>query len=945
MPFLCYDAADSLIHAGRCSAEEWVRLQSGWRALGLRMTCCPAAAIPVTLETGTRFFRHHLGEDCGSEGESVEHQAAKAEAAIAAAEAGWTVQVEGQGFAPSGEEWRADVLCERGEERVAVEIQMSRQSLDEYARRQALYAASGVRGMWLVGHAGFDRRWATAELPAIHIEFDGLKASAALGQRSVLRQPLGEFVKEYLAGRWYCRRPLKVPAVLIPELTACLDCGRAIRAGRVIAAFPGEADDRYPSRPIFSWYGGYHKDEPLKDAAWEQNGIIALEEQAEKCPYCRGRLAPVRYGPEAMLKGQHPISSRHGTIRLDASGWWRTGEPLLPRGWVTRRRPATGRALSVAEIIKKQDDKLPDNLRQPMRHRRRACQALLSAIDGLTDWESSEGRWRDSPEGRWLPDVVVEETMPNQGGRRIAYFLALGEEALESRRKHALLAKAAGFEALLLNPTSRLQQFTDHPTEIVVEYGDEPSVTLAGTRMPLERFAADFVRSQWVQRTYVTVPYSSIPEAASCPSCGRTGTTARHVALHFGEADIAFGDDVVVLPISALSSRAVYPIGRRHTGGALSRYCVCGANMTSNLPSEVVIADYSDIQVRNGRMSMYVGPWVRRGSVPTMPEALGVAEGSGGWTPDDWLRHVARIAPPPEHDALMFRHAALGAIEQGARAAAGIVDVMHVEDGVVLVRNRSEVTAVALLSTMPGSGADDRVRAEIEALSALVKKAGVTDTYWFSPLPHLPHREHRFPVVSIGQDEQGMWAAPTHDGMVMPLDGFVAGLLDGEWENVGTLDLAVVLVPEQVRCACGEVSIITPWCAATPVGRHVPTFAPTLGAKGAGTVSIVDSETLRARAHRHLKVVPYVERPDGTVAQPCRRCGRDLLSALTPETLLKRWAGAGSGQGVKRVSVNRWCRVGEAILVQPWLVAGKPSTTRQSVEEWLSKTAPQQALF
>lgn len=105
---------------------------------------CGHPAFPRVSRLGTRHFVHE--RDCGSHRpESAEHLYVKAAVASSVTEAGWSAatEVPGRGFV-------ADVLARRGDMRVAFEVQKSRQVLREYERRQATYAAAGIRCVWLV---------------------------------------------------------------------------------------------------------------------------------------------------------------------------------------------------------------------------------------------------------------------------------------------------------------------------------------------------------------------------------------------------------------------------------------------------------------------------------------------------------------------------------------------------------------------------------------------------------------------------------------------------------------------------------------------------------------------------------------------------------------------------------------------------------------------------
>jgi hypothetical protein len=93
---------------------------------------------------GTPHFVHERDSDCHAR-ESPEHLHLKAVVARAVAAAGWEPWTEapGDGFV-------ADVLATRRDQKVAFEVQRSRQVLSKYRQRQQTYARSGVRAVWLV---------------------------------------------------------------------------------------------------------------------------------------------------------------------------------------------------------------------------------------------------------------------------------------------------------------------------------------------------------------------------------------------------------------------------------------------------------------------------------------------------------------------------------------------------------------------------------------------------------------------------------------------------------------------------------------------------------------------------------------------------------------------------------------------------------------------------
>lgn len=139
------------VHAFMLDAEQWSTLKATYKGLNLRMPCCGVAAIPKTSQRGNYFFAHERRGECVTADESSEHLYCKSLIAKAALDAGWSVTTERHGVTPTGEQWIADVFCERGEAQIALEVQMSPQSDDETIRRQKRYQASGVRGAWFFG--------------------------------------------------------------------------------------------------------------------------------------------------------------------------------------------------------------------------------------------------------------------------------------------------------------------------------------------------------------------------------------------------------------------------------------------------------------------------------------------------------------------------------------------------------------------------------------------------------------------------------------------------------------------------------------------------------------------------------------------------------------------------------------------------------------------------
>src|SRR5918998_5642626 len=117
------------------------------------MACCGRPGLAKTSRNGNPFFAHRSGRrgpataPCRWAGESAAHALCKLLAAAGARAAGWAVRTEA--VAPDGG-WRADVLCERGAARVALEVQLARTAPGQLAARQERYREAGVRGAWLV---------------------------------------------------------------------------------------------------------------------------------------------------------------------------------------------------------------------------------------------------------------------------------------------------------------------------------------------------------------------------------------------------------------------------------------------------------------------------------------------------------------------------------------------------------------------------------------------------------------------------------------------------------------------------------------------------------------------------------------------------------------------------------------------------------------------------
>jgi len=149
MPTTCLNAKREVLISFDFSRDEWDALKSTYQQAGLIMKCCGAPAVPKTSRLGTQFFAHKNSE-CGEGHESLEHILCKQLVVKGARSAGWKALPEEAGKDIEGNKWISDVLCSKGQRKVAFEIQLANQTFSEYKRRTAVYHKSKVRCLWLV---------------------------------------------------------------------------------------------------------------------------------------------------------------------------------------------------------------------------------------------------------------------------------------------------------------------------------------------------------------------------------------------------------------------------------------------------------------------------------------------------------------------------------------------------------------------------------------------------------------------------------------------------------------------------------------------------------------------------------------------------------------------------------------------------------------------------
>lgn len=144
---------------------------------------------------GTQHFVHERDSGC-EHNESPEHMHLKAVVARAASDSGWQAgtEVAGEGFV-------ADVLASRDEQRIAFEVQRSKQVLRQYQQRQECYRQAGIRAVWLA--RGVPSGYiCTPAVPLFIVSgWDGQPQAVAAGRQL----PVPDLVDALLAGQVHWR--------------------------------------------------------------------------------------------------------------------------------------------------------------------------------------------------------------------------------------------------------------------------------------------------------------------------------------------------------------------------------------------------------------------------------------------------------------------------------------------------------------------------------------------------------------------------------------------------------------------------------------------------------------------------------------------------------------------------------------------------------------------
>lgn len=228
MGLRCIDTrSGKSIHAFEFSTQEWQSLAAE-NALKrhLRTPCCQAEIILRRSKLGTQHFVHRLRGSCTSAPESEDHRHVKRVIVEVARVNGWQAEAEVDGLSTDREPWRADVLLSKGDARIAIEVQWSRQSQEETARRQSRYASSGVRGLWLFQQSRFT---ASKDIPAVRISGNPLNGYEVFvptgsGEQAL---PLASFITASLNRQYEFGLPLGAAADVRVRCgnMDCYNCG------------------------------------------------------------------------------------------------------------------------------------------------------------------------------------------------------------------------------------------------------------------------------------------------------------------------------------------------------------------------------------------------------------------------------------------------------------------------------------------------------------------------------------------------------------------------------------------------------------------------------------------------------------------------------------------------------------------------------------------------
>lgn len=144
-------ATGAVVESFSVSDAEWNAMRADKGAFLMRRS----GKVAVLRENrhGTRWFQSKPGDrDPDYKPESPAHEMTKIWIVRSLRAAGYKATAEQFGVSPEGERWEADAFVDLGDKRIAIEVQMSPQTLADYLYRTQRYRRSGVKVIWLVRH-------------------------------------------------------------------------------------------------------------------------------------------------------------------------------------------------------------------------------------------------------------------------------------------------------------------------------------------------------------------------------------------------------------------------------------------------------------------------------------------------------------------------------------------------------------------------------------------------------------------------------------------------------------------------------------------------------------------------------------------------------------------------------------------------------------------------
>jgi hypothetical protein len=169
LPLKCLDSDNKPVYAFDYTTDSFEELRRAHRKTGLlHFACCDSKLGLRTSSTGLKHFYHlSPGSGCVYSGESEAHLQLKQTVMLAARNSRWEAECEVPDET-GGQQWRADVLLQRGKARIAIEIQLSKLPWHEIERRQERYREAGIRGLWLLKQ---DNYVVCKEVPAFQLRY------------------------------------------------------------------------------------------------------------------------------------------------------------------------------------------------------------------------------------------------------------------------------------------------------------------------------------------------------------------------------------------------------------------------------------------------------------------------------------------------------------------------------------------------------------------------------------------------------------------------------------------------------------------------------------------------------------------------------------------------------------------------------------------------------